>query len=84
MIFLFFWFYEFWKNFRVSHFKKYPWLRVENLSRFDDLEFPKTKNFAKMTEKRETPEKPESFATSAYDIKKKERKKDILNTVDSL
>ena len=37
-----------------------------------------------MTEKRETPETPESFATSAYDIKKKERKKDILNTVDSL
>ena len=49
-----FWFYEFWKNFRVLHFKKYPWFRVEKLSRFDDLEFPKAETFAKMTEKRES------------------------------
>ena len=50
----FLWFYAFWKNFRVLRFKKYPWFRVEKLSRFDDLEFPKAENFAKMTEKRVT------------------------------
>ena len=43
----FFWFYEFSINFRVSCFKKYPWFRVEKLSRFDDLEFPKAETFAK-------------------------------------
>ena len=41
---------------KLSRLQRYPWFRLQKLSRFDDLEFPKAETFAKMTKERETRE----------------------------